>query len=95
MKIAKIDATVLQWPAPKRDYWVSLSPIGAVTELLVRVYTDSGLVGIGEGHGKGLVALTDSGKKEAGAAIVVREGIEPLLVGKDPLNNERRWEEIL
>ncbi len=94
MKIESIQATVLQWPAPSRDFWVSLMPIGAVTELLVRVRTDDGVVGIGEGHGPGMVVSTSAGKRAAGAALAVRDLMAPLLKGKDPLDNERRWEEM-
>ena len=79
MRISSIEAVVLQWPAASRDYWVSISPIGPVTELLVRVRTDSGLVGIGEGHGSGLA---------------VRDLMAPLLKGEDPLDSERLWEKM-
>ncbi|MDP3061795.1 MAG: mandelate racemase/muconate lactonizing enzyme family protein, partial [Chloroflexota bacterium] len=94
MRISSVEAAVLQWPAASRDYWVSLSPIGPVTELLVRVRTDSGLVGIGEGHGSGLVVSTPAGKRASGAALAVRDLMAPLLKGEDPLDSERLWEKM-
>ena len=94
MRISSVEAAVLQWPAASRDYWVSISPIGLVTELLVRVRTDSGLVGIGEGHGSGLAVSTPAGKRASGAALAVRDLMAPLLKGEDPLDSERLWEKM-
>ena len=53
MKITDIEAIALVWPPPEKHYWTALRPIGRVNELLVRVYTDDGIVGIGEAHGAG------------------------------------------
>ena len=50
MKITGIEAIVLVWPAPEKDYWTSLRTIGRVNELIVRVHTDTNIVGIGEAH---------------------------------------------
>jgi L-alanine-DL-glutamate epimerase-like enolase superfamily enzyme len=54
VKITDIEAIAVAWPAPEQAFWTSLRPIGAVSELVVRVHTDQGLVGIGEAHGSGM-----------------------------------------
>ena len=54
MKITDIEAIALVWPPPEKHFWTALRPIGRVfNELLVRVYTDEGIEGIGEAHGAG------------------------------------------
>ena len=53
MKITDVEAIVLIWPPPDRDYWTALRPIGRVNELLVRVHTAAGFYGIGEAHSSG------------------------------------------
>ena len=98
MKITDIEAIAVVWPAPEQAFWTSLRPIGAVSELVVRVHTDQGLVGIGEAHGSGMgfpgVYSRDAdGKIQAeGASKLVVDVLKPLLVGQDPLDNERLWD---
>ena len=98
MKITDIEAIAVAWPAPEQAFWTSLRPIGAVSELVVRVHTDQGLVGIGEAHGSGmgfpgLYRRDADGKIQAeGASRLVVEVLKPLLVGQDPLDNERLWD---
>lgn len=48
--------------------------------VLVRVFTDQGLVGLGEATISGLW----SGETQAGTVAAIREYIEPVIVGKDP-----------
>src|SRR5262245_19210996 len=53
MKITGIEATAISVPV-KASFWTSLQAMGggkAVSELIVKVHTDDGLVGLGEGHG--------------------------------------------
>ncbi|MGA2664251.1 MAG: mandelate racemase/muconate lactonizing enzyme family protein [Nitrososphaerales archaeon] len=56
---------------------------------LVEVETDTGLVGVGE-------ACTQSEHDEASLAaqVIVERGMKPLLVGRDPLNVRRIWEDL-
>lgn len=48
--------------------------------VLVRVYTDQGLIGLGEATISGLW----SGETQAGTVAAIREYIEPVILGKDP-----------
>ena len=53
MKITGIEAIAIGVPV-QGAYWVSLSAMGGgkeVTELIVKVHTDEGITGLGEGHG--------------------------------------------
>jgi L-alanine-DL-glutamate epimerase-like enolase superfamily enzyme len=56
---------------------------------LVEVETDTGIVGVGE-------ACTQSEHDEASlsAQAIIERGFKPLLVGEDPLNIRRLWEEL-
>ena len=100
MKITDIEAIALVWPPPEKHFWTALRPIGRVNELLVRVYTDDGIVGIGEAHGAGMGfpgiyrETADGAIEAAGASNLVVEVLKPLLVGEDPLDNERLWEKM-
>lgn len=100
MKITDIEAIALVWPPPEKHFWTALRPIGRVNELMVRVYTDDGIVGIGEAHGAGMGfpgiyrETADGAIEAAGASRLVVEVLKPLLVGEDPLDNERLWEKM-
>ena len=100
MKITDIEAIVLVWPPPEKHFWTALRPIGRVNELLVRVYTDDGIVGIGEAHSAGMGfpgiyrETADGAIAAAGASKLVAEVLKPLLAGEDPLDNERLWEKM-
>lgn len=56
---------------------------------LVEIETSNGLVGVGE-------SCTQSEHDEASLAaqIIIERGMKPMLVGKDPLNIRRIWDEI-
>ena len=100
MKITDIEAIALVWPPPEKHFWTALRPIGRVSELLVRVHTDDGIVGIGEAHGAGMGfpgiyrEINGGAIEAAGASKLVVEVLKPLLVGEDPLDNERLWEKM-
>lgn len=100
MKITDIEAIALVWPPPEKHFWTALRPIGRVNELMVRVYTDDGIVGIGEAHGAGMGfpgiyrETADGAIEAAGASKLVVEVLKPLLTGEDPLDNERLWEKM-
>jgi L-alanine-DL-glutamate epimerase-like enolase superfamily enzyme len=86
MKIAGIEAIAIAVPV-KGAFWTSLQPMGggkAVTELIVKVHTDDGLVGLGEGHG---------GPRLAAAQLIQRE-LQALLLGEDPLRPEYLWHKL-
>ncbi len=100
MKITDIEAIAVVWPPPEKHYWTALRPIGRVSELVVRVYTDEGLVGIGEAHGAGMPFPNvyrqnpDGTLRAEGASRVVVDIMKPILVGEDPLDNERLWDKM-
>lgn len=93
MRIRQIDVQVLVWPPFDPPFWMSLLPVTRGSELLVRVHTDDGLTGIGHtDQSHGLYTIDRQGKAALGPAYgVVPNGIAPLLIGEDPLDNERLW----
>ena len=92
MKITDVEAIVVVWPPFERAFWTSLSQIGQVSELVVRVHTDDGPVGIGEAHGDSMHYVDRHGAAHVtGAGAVVTRGLKPLLMGQDPLDNEGLW----
>lgn len=100
MKITDIEAIAVVWPPPEKAFWTAFRPIGRVSELVIRVHTDQGLVGIGEAHGAGIPfpgiykQNADGSLEAEGASRVVVDVLKPLLVGEDPLDNERLWEKM-
>jgi L-alanine-DL-glutamate epimerase-like enolase superfamily enzyme len=66
-----------------RTYWMSIEPYRTASELVVRVVTDDGRIGIGEIHGRPLGTIAD----------VIASMIGPSLLGRDPLEYEAIWSE--
>jgi L-alanine-DL-glutamate epimerase-like enolase superfamily enzyme len=86
MKITAVEAIAIAVPV-KASFWTSLQPMGggkAVTELILKVHTDEGLVGLGEGHG---------GPPPAAAKLIHSE-LQALLLGEDPLRPEYLWHKL-
>ena len=86
MKITAIEAIAIAVPV-QASFWTSLQPMGggkAVTELIVKVHTDEGLIGLGEGHGG--PPLT--------AAKLIQSELQALLMGEDPLRPEYLWHKL-
>ena len=83
MKITDIEAIACVWPPPENHFWTSFRPIGRVSELIVRVHTDQGLVGIGEAHGAGMPfpgiykQNADGSLEAEGASRVVVDVLKP------------------
>ncbi len=80
MKITNIQVHQVSAPLA-RSFWMSLEPYTTASELIVRVETDEGLVGIGEIHGRPMDQI----------ATIVSGTFAPLLTGKDPMEHERHW----
>jgi L-alanine-DL-glutamate epimerase-like enolase superfamily enzyme len=87
MRITGIDARSLRLPASRTP---SLSvagraPVSECTVLVAQVKTDEGISGLGFGccsaGGRSLLAI-------------IEDELTPLLVGEDPLNNERLWAKV-
>jgi D-galactarolactone cycloisomerase len=86
MKITAIEAVAIAVPV-KASFWTSLQPMGggkAVTELIVKVHTDEGIVGLGEGHGGPPLAV----------AKLIHSELQALVLGEDPLRPEYLWHKL-
>jgi L-alanine-DL-glutamate epimerase-like enolase superfamily enzyme len=90
MKITQLDTYFLaiSLPQPVRT---STSTISQVSEVIVKLTTDAGLVGIGEAHGPFLFRQGPEGMRVVND--IVRQ-ITPLVVGEDPFNVERIWQDL-
>src|SRR5262249_6240423 len=90
MKISALDTYMLSvsLAEPVRT---STSTISRVSELIVRLTTDAGLVGIGEAHGP---FLSQAGPEGMRAVAQILERVTPLVVGKDPFGVERIWQDL-
>ncbi|MCQ6560697.1 mandelate racemase/muconate lactonizing enzyme family protein [Paenibacillus mendelii] len=77
MKILKIEAMGIRCPEPNDNNNIRHT-------MLVRVETEDGTVGWGEG-----IAMWPEAVK---AVIAVVEGLSPLLIGKDALDTEANWQ---
>jgi L-rhamnonate dehydratase len=85
MRITNVECTVLRLPE------VRLVADGSQDTLLVRIHTDAGLIGIGEGHTSPWVLKAII---EAPPSHVCAQGLRDLLVGEDPFQVERLWDKL-
>jgi L-alanine-DL-glutamate epimerase-like enolase superfamily enzyme len=90
MRVAALSTYVLSVPLP-RPVRTSNATIGQVSEVIVKLTTDDGLVGIGEGHGP---FLTRQGADGLRAVNEIVQRISPLVVGRDPFDTERIWQDL-
>ena len=90
MRVTKLDTYFLSIPLPQ-PVRTSTNTIRQVSEVIVKLTTDSGLVGIGEGHGPFLFNQGPAGMQAVNEII---QRITPLVVGEDPFNSERIWQDI-
>src|ERR1700716_4265140 len=84
MKITEVEALALRQPA--------LDPAiadGSQDDLVVRVHTDAGIVGVGEVDSAPEVVKAVI---EAPASHAVATGLRHVLIGQDPLDVERLWQ---
>lgn len=90
MKITQLDTYFLAIPLPQ-PVRTSTSTISQVSEVIVKLTTDAGLVGIGEGHGPFLFRQGPEGMRIVNEIV---QQITPLVVGEDPFNVERIWQDL-
>jgi D-arabinonate dehydratase len=90
MQITALDTYVLSAPLPQ-PVRTSTSTISRVSELIVKLTTDAGLVGIGEAHGPFLSQAGPEGMRAVGQIL---ERVTPLVVGQDPFGVERIWQDL-
>jgi L-alanine-DL-glutamate epimerase-like enolase superfamily enzyme len=90
MKITQLETYLLSCPLPQPVH-TSTHTISQVSEVIVHVSTDAGLVGIGEAHGPFLLRQGQEGLQ---AVSDILRHITPLVLGEDPFNVERIWQEL-
>jgi L-alanine-DL-glutamate epimerase-like enolase superfamily enzyme len=89
MKITKLETYSLSAPLPQ-VVRTSTHAISQVSEVIVKLTTDAGHVGIGEAHGPFLF----QGPEGLRAVNTVLQTITPLVVGNDPFDAERIWQDL-
>jgi len=80
VKISSIQAIQVSVPLG-RPFWMSLEPYKTASEVIVRIQTDDGVIGIGQIHGRPMGEI----------ARIVTDSFAPLLIGQDPMDHERHW----
>jgi D-galactarolactone cycloisomerase len=90
MKVTGLETYLLTAPLPQAVR-TSTHTIRGVSEVVVRLTTDAGLVGIGEGHGP---FLFQSGPDGLRSVSDILRSITPLVVGQDPFDAERIWQDL-
>ncbi|TME33153.1 MAG: mandelate racemase/muconate lactonizing enzyme family protein [Chloroflexi bacterium] len=86
MKITDVEAIVLRQPALNEGI-----ADGSQDDLVVRVHTDAGLVGIGEVDSAPEVVKAVI---EAPASHAIASGLRHVLIGEDPLEIEQLWDSM-
>ena len=90
MKITRLETYFLSCPLPQ-PVRTSTSTIAQVSEVIVTLTTDAGLVGVGEAHGPFLFRQGSEGLRTVSDIL---HQITPLVVGEDPFNVERIWQSL-
>ncbi|MPZ88619.1 MAG: hypothetical protein GEU81_11215 [Nitriliruptorales bacterium] len=81
--IRDVEVFVIDVPL-QRPFHMASRAITRQTEIIVKVHTDAGVVGIGSAHGTPLERVAEIIKKE----------LAPLIIGEDPRNTERLWQRM-
>jgi D-galactarolactone cycloisomerase len=89
MKVTGLETYSLSAPLPQ-IVRTSTHAITQVSEVIVKLTTDTGLVGIGEAHGPFLF----QGAEGLRTVNAVLKTITPLVVGQDPFDVERIWQDL-
>jgi len=89
MKITGLETYSLSAPLPQ-VVRTSTHAITQVSEVIVKLTTDNGLVGIGEAHGPFLF----QGAEGLRTVNTILKTITPLVVGQDPFDVERIWQDL-
>ncbi len=90
MKVTRLDTYFLSAPLPQ-PVSTSTHRITSVSEVVVKLTTDAGPVGIGEAHGPFLFQQGPDGLRTVSDIITA---ITPLVVGQDPFDAERIWQDL-
>ncbi|MBM4439576.1 MAG: mandelate racemase/muconate lactonizing enzyme family protein [Candidatus Rokubacteria bacterium] len=89
MKVTRLETYALSAPLPQAVR-TSTHRITQVSEVIVKLATDAGHVGIGEAHGPFLFQGADGLRQVNG----ILETITPLVVGRDPFEAEAVWQDL-
>ena len=90
MKVTGLETYLLSAPLPQ-PVRTSTHTIGRVSEVVVKLSTDAGLVGVGEAHGPFLFQAGPDGLRSVNDILTA---ITPLVVGQDPFDVERIWQDL-
>src|SRR5437667_12456455 len=90
MKVTALETYLLSAPLPQAVR-TSTNTITRVSEVIVKITTDAGLVGIGEAHGPFLFQQGPDGLRSVKDILTT---ITPLVVGGDPFDVERIWQDL-
>ncbi len=90
MKITQLETYFLSCPLPQPVY-TSTHRISQVSEVIIKLSTDSGLVGVGEAHGP---FLLQQGQEGLQVVSEILRHITPLILGEDPFNVEQIWQTL-
>ena len=90
MKVTALETYFLSAPLPQ-PVSTSTHRITSVSEVVVKLTTDAGLVGIGEAHGPFLFQQGPAGLRAVSDII---GAITPLVAGQDPFDVERIWQDL-
>ena len=85
MKITKVEVTGLSYPTAE-PFYNALGGARSRNCLIVRIYTDEGIVGVGE--------AAPYGGPMVSTYTVIKEELAPKLIGMDPLNVEYIWHKL-
>src|SRR5437016_5537691 len=89
MKITSLETYSLSAPLPQ-TVRTSTHAITQVSEVIVKLTTDAGHVGIGEAHGPFLF----QGAEGLRTVNTILKTITPLVIGRDPFETERIWQDL-
>jgi L-alanine-DL-glutamate epimerase-like enolase superfamily enzyme len=90
MKVTGLETYFLSAPLPQ-PVRTSTTTISRVSEVIVRLTTDDGHVGIGEAHGPFLFQQGPDGLRSVKEILAA---VTPLVVGGDPFDTERIWQDV-
>lgn len=84
MKIIDVEAITIHIPL-RKPVWVGKRELTYRDHTLVKVHTDDGITGWGDTYGYGAARIISQ---------TIREILRPVILGEDPLDNERLWESM-
>ena len=87
MKIAKIETIPFRIPLKEPKAWAR-GTIKAAEHILVKVYTDEGIVGVSEAPPR----PTIYGESQPSIKYAIDQWLGPMIIGMDPFETERIWD---